>query len=95
MKYTIKLTEKQWLAVYNDIARNYPPSVLLIREQMKKVLGFTSRRHSQWIKHSGKEDREGRLLKGHWEECIMLDFYSEKKMSWFRLKFSEHINGSK
>ncbi len=95
MKHTIQLTEKQWASIYEDIAKNYPPSVLLIRERMKKVLGFTSRRHRQWVSSKGKEDWEGRLSKGHWEESIMLDFYSEKKMSWFRLKFSEYLNESK
>jgi hypothetical protein len=93
MKHTIKLTEAQWAKVHSDIARNYPHSVLLIREKMKTVLGFTVRRHREWIKFTGREDQEGRLIRGHWEEWIILDFYSEKKMSWFRLKYSEQLNG--
>jgi hypothetical protein len=82
MKQTIKLTEAQWLAVYNDIARSYPPSVLLIRDRMRSVLGFTSRTHREWHDQTG------------YVQSIHLDFYSEKKMSWFRLKYSEQLNGS-
>lgn len=94
MKHTIKLTEAQWAKIHRDLARSYPPSVLLIRERMRAVLGFTSRRHRQWVRFQGKEDWEGQLVRGQWEESIILDFYSEKKMSWFRLKYSEQLNDS-
>jgi hypothetical protein len=92
MKHTIKLTEAQWAKIHHDIAQNYPSSVLLIREKMKVVLGFTVRRHREWTRLEGREDREGRPIRGHWDEWIVLDFYSEKKMSWFRLKYSEQLN---
>lgn len=95
MKHTVRLSEKQWANVYNDIARSYPPSVLLIRDRMRSVLGFTSRRHREWVSFPGREDLEGRLIRGRWDEWIILDFYSEKKMSWFRLKYSEYLNESR
>jgi hypothetical protein len=49
MTKPIILSEKNWLAIYNQIAKEYPPSVLLIRDRMRSVLGFTSRTHEEWI----------------------------------------------
>ena len=77
---TVKLSQATWLAIYNDIARNYPPSVLLIRERMRSVLGFTSRTHSEW--DSGVVNRI---------EQIHLDFFSENKYTMFILKYSEYL----
>jgi hypothetical protein len=75
---TIKLSEGAWLKVYNDIAQTYPPSVLLIRDRMKSVLGFTSRRHSEWNAWAGMRI-----------EQIHLDFFNERKYTMFILKYSE------
>ena len=73
---TIKLSQANWLTIYNDIAKNYPHSVLLIRSKMRRVLGFTSRTHTDWV--VGVEQ-------------IHLDFFSENKYTMFLLKYSEHI----
>jgi len=54
--------------------------VLLIREKMKKVLGFTSRRHHYF----NQED--------DYVEEIHLDFYDEPKRTMFLLKYSEFLN---
>lgn len=74
----IKLSQAEWLKIYNDIAKNYPPSVLLVRSKMRKVLGFTSRTHSE------------RKLDGY-DERIHLDFFSENKYTMFILKYSEYL----
>jgi hypothetical protein len=50
MTKPIVLSEGVWLKIYNQIARTHPPSVLLIRDKMREVLGFTSRTHEEWIK---------------------------------------------
>ena len=77
---TVKLSQASWLKVYNDIARTHPPSVLLVRSKMRKVLGFTSRTHSEW--DAGVVNRI---------EQIHLDFFSENKYTMFILKYSEYI----
>jgi hypothetical protein len=77
---TVKLSQANWLKIYNDIAKNYPPSVLLVRSKMRKVLGFTSRTHSEW--DAGVVNRI---------EQIHLDFFSETKYTMFILKYSEYI----
>lgn len=47
---------------------------------MRKVLGFTSRAHSEW--DAGVVNRI---------EQIHLDFFSETKYTMFILKYSEYI----
>ena len=81
---TIKLSQATWLTIYNDIAKHHPHSVLLIRPKMRKVLGFTSRTHSEW-------DEVGGLGEFHRVEQIHLDFFSENKYTMFLLKYSELI----
>lgn len=79
---TIKFTEQEWAVIYNKIADRYKdnPSVLLIRNKMKRTLGFTVRRHREYVpKMSG----------GYYdyEEHIHLDFYDEGAMTLFRLTY--------
>ena len=77
---TVKLSQDAWLKIYNDIAKNYPHSVLLIRAKMRSVLGFTSRTHSEW--DAGVVN----LI-----EQIHLDFFDERKYTMFLLKYSEYL----
>lgn len=70
----ITLTEKQWAKIHRQIAQEYPPSHLLIRDVMKRELGFTSRRHRRWNNE-------------HYVFDICLDFYDDTKETWFRLKY--------
>ena len=89
MSKPVILTEKQWLDIYNIIAKNYPDSVLLIRSKMKEVLGFTVRRHYEWMRYDG-EDHE--YLPRHlYKELICLDFYNEPKRTMFLLRYSDII----
>ena len=93
MSKPIVLSEAQWLKIYNLIAKNYPPSVLLIRNRMKSVLGFTSRTHEEWIDQevSLNDIRYGNRVR---VTTIHLDFYSEPKRTMFLLKYSEHLDKS-
>jgi hypothetical protein len=51
---------------------------------MKTKLGFTSREYKDWDDSIGKY--------GGWRKnCIMLDFYSEKKRTFFIVKYSEFV----
>ena len=68
-----------WAKLYTQLARDNPPSVILIREKMREVLGFTARNHNLW--EPGMVNRN---------EYIILDFFDEKKKTMFLLKYS-HI----
>lgn len=93
MSKPIILSEAAWLKIYNHIAQNYPPSVLLVRNKMREVLGFTSRKHEEWFEH----DVDRRDVSYSTKYCvnrIHLDFYSEPKRTMFLLKYSEHLDKS-
>ena len=75
---TLKLTVRQWQHIRKEMHNDYPKTVFMIKDKMKRVLGFTVREHSEWI------DGEHRYT-------ICLDFYSENKYTMFLLKYSEYI----
>jgi len=79
----IILTVDQWQQIRTILQQEQPKTVFMLRNKMKRVLGFTVREHNEWIiKPDG----------GYGEQRIHLDFYSEKKRSMFLLKFSEILN---
>lgn len=91
MTKPVVLSEKAWAKIHRNIAQNYPPSVLLIRDRMREVLGFTTRTHEEWI------DREVNIndvgYGTRWRmTTIHLDFYSEPKRTMFLLKYSEYLD---
>ena len=47
---------------------------------MKKVLGFTNREHKIWNEE-----------KSRYEIIMYLDFYDEKKRTYFLLKYGEYL----
>ena len=84
MTKPIEISHRQWIKLVKQLDEDYPRSVMLIRSRMKKVLGFTPREHKDWDKDMGKY--------GGWRKnCVMLDFYSEKKRTFFIMKYSEYI----
>jgi hypothetical protein len=93
MTRAVILTEKQWLGIYNSIAKNYPNSVLLISHKMKEVLGFTVRRHEEWVDRN-VESRDFGYGTKYKIDTIHLDFYNEPKRTMFLLKYSDIINDS-
>ena len=76
----IILTVAQWKHIRTELQTEYPKTVFMIKDKMKRVLGFSVREHKQWD--------EG-VVNVMFE--IHLDFYSEKKRTMFLLKFSEVI----
>lgn len=78
MLKAIRLTRNEWLALKAQLKEDYPPSVLLSRDKMRRVLGFTQRNYTDW------ETEVKRF--------VHLDFFSEKKHTWFLLKYSDFIN---
>jgi hypothetical protein len=81
----IELSGSQWNKLLTRLREDYPPSVILIREKMRSKLGFTNREYKDWDDSIGKYG-------GYRKNCIMLDFYSEKKRTFFIMKYSEYIN---
>jgi hypothetical protein len=91
MSRPIILSEAQWLKIYNHIAKTYPPSVLLIRNKMREVLGFTSRTHEEWIAQE-VDVKDIRYNTKYCIKTIHLDFYNEPKRTMFLLKYSEYLD---
>lgn len=77
MSKSIELTAKEWKDIRNRIKKDYAwkPSVLIIREVMKRELGFTTRYHQYWTEQTG------------YMETIYLDFFDDNLETLFRLKY--------
>jgi hypothetical protein len=78
----IILTVSQWQNILAELHKEHPRTVFMIRDKMRRVLGFTVREHKAWVP---KPDG------GYSDYQIHLDFFSENKRTMFLLKFSEVI----
>jgi hypothetical protein len=83
MTKPIEISSKNYQRLLEQLKKDYPPSVILVRNKMKDKLGFVPREYKDW----GVEMQFG----GWRKNCIMLDFYSEKKRTWFIMKYSEFL----
>ena len=96
---TLKLSTDQWQAIRLELHKEHPKTVFMIRDKMKRVLGFTVREHSCWIDAETIDDfhnaQEGWHMGKKHVFQIHLDFYSERKYTMFLLKFSEIIGQPK
>ena len=93
MTRSIKLSEPDWATLHDRLKQDYPKSVILIREKMKRVLGFVPREHIEWHEH----DDSTPAFKG-WRSLygvttIHLDFYDDRKKTMFMMKYSEYLDG--
>ena len=78
------LTPDEWDKILNRLKKDYAdrPSVYLIRDSMKRELGFTTRYHSDYaINNYGKRV---------WAEMVHLDFFDPMMESFFVLKYMNH-----
>ena len=73
----ITLEAREWNRIRKRLKEEYAwkPSIFMIREVMRRELGFTTRYHREWDNQTGST------------EYICLDFYSDDAESWFRLKY--------
>ena len=105
---TLKLTTRQWKLIREELHKEYPKTVFMIRDKMKRILGFTVREHSGYRPRTARELKEYDLSdnirydtekdrkfyrENINEHFIALDFYNDRKYTMFLLKFSELING--
>jgi hypothetical protein len=81
----VVLTVEQWQTIRLALQEEYPKTVFMLRDKMKRVLGFTVREHKSWIP---KPDG------GYSDYQIHLDFYSQNKRTMFLMKFSEVIGNN-
>jgi len=74
----ITLSKSEWITVSNKLKSDWAhkPSVLMIREVMKRELGFTTREHCFW--NPGMSN---------YTELMYLDFYDEPSETMFRLRY--------
>ena len=91
MSKPIILSEKIWAKIHSQLAKEYPSSYLLIREKMKVKLGFTVRRHEEWIDRQ-VDRRDVSYGTKYCVHSICLDFYNEPKRTMFLLKYSELLD---
>ena len=100
----IILSVSNWRVIRAMLHEEYPRSVFMLRDKMRKVLGFTVREHSEWIEDPKAYtevpttlsnlinfELEGWHKGKRHEHTIRLDFYSENKRTMFLLKFSDVI----
>ena len=100
---TLKLTVDQWRKIRTDLHTEHPKSVFMLKDKMRKVLGFTVREHNEWVENRLKSADEvddwlstisdGWFKDKNHEYSIRLDFYNERKYTMFILKYSEFLNG--
>jgi hypothetical protein len=83
MSKPIELSHSQWKQLREQLQKDYPRSVMLIRSRMQAKLGFVDREYKEY---DYKQDI-GRYTKN----CVMLDFYSESKRTFFMIKYSDYI----
>lgn len=73
----ISLSVKEWTRIRKLLKEEYAwkPSIFMIREVMRRELGFTTRLHQEYQEQTG------------YIETVCLDFYNDAAESWFRLKY--------
>lgn len=82
MSKPIIISHSSWMKLRDQLKKDYPPSVLLIRDKMRKVLGFVDREH-----RSVTDDFR-------YQTQLCLDFYDEPKKTMFLLKYSDYIDST-
>jgi hypothetical protein len=78
MAKSIQFTVEEWAQLRLKMAKDHElkPSIFMIREVMKRELGFTTRMHRQWD--------PGMV---NYQEHVLLDFWNDEKETFFRLKY--------
>lgn len=72
-----------WQKIREELHKEHPKSVFMIRDRMRQVLGFTVREHKAFVP---------KMDGGYYDTEIHLDFFSENKRTMFLLKWSEFLN---
>lgn len=84
MTIHMELTPEVWERVNTQLQKDYPASVFIMRSKMQRVLGFVDRKHWTYNRERNKWNRP----------IICLDFYDERKRTFFLLKYSQLLDDS-
>ena len=78
MANSIQFTMEEWVQLKLKLVKEHElkSSIFMIREVMKRELGFTTRMHRQWD--------PGMV---NYQEHVLLDFWNDEKETFFRLKY--------
>lgn len=80
----IKLSPDRWTDILVKIELEHGKAAVLIRDVMRRELGFTSRHHKFWQPSDGLNGYDGH---GDYVTEVHLDFYDDAKETMFRLKY--------
>jgi|LauGreDrversion4_2_1035121.scaffolds.fasta_scaffold2504790_1 hypothetical protein len=90
------LSVKQWDLLKTRLANDYSPSVMMMREKRRVVLGFTERKHTEFLGYWDNATKEERKAGLHgYKDTIYLDWFDESKRTMFVLKYSEYLNAGR
>ena len=79
---SVLISELNLARLMREIRDTYPPSTWMIRDKMRRELGFTVREHEVW--------RQSRY--GPWsDQEYYLDFYDAVQQTWFMLKYDRYL----
>jgi hypothetical protein len=73
-----ELTHAEWLKIRQQIRVEFGDSMILLRDKMRRELGFTARHHREWNPNG---------VFPVMDDYICIDFYTEQARTWFLLKF--------
>jgi len=87
--YEVKLSNTKWQSIRRQLKEEYPASVLLIRESMKRELGFTPRLKQFNVNSDDVSEiycLDGEVIR-EYSSFTVLDFFDEQKQMLFKLKY--------
>lgn len=91
----VTLTPLQWKILRDELHKEHPASVFMLRSKMRNRLGFTVREHKEYYINEKFEEQAQRgedTTHGWYKDVVHLDFYSETKRTFFLMKWSEFLN---
>ena len=77
----ITLTVAEWNKIQDQLLDDWPKSHVIMRDVMRRELGFTVRKHDVWL---GQDPGMG------FATMVYLDFFDDAKETWFILKYLNH-----
>lgn len=99
----VRLTVTQWQAILAELHKEHPRTVFMVRDKMRRVLGFTAREHSGWVDKPKHEydyeyqkyiQRQSTLTKKN-DPFTMLDIEPSKGQSVFEIHLDFYSEGKR
>jgi hypothetical protein len=82
----LELTVGEWNDIRTKIREEFGDSMILLRDKMRRELGFTPRVYTQWVDRD-VHPRDVGFRTAYPREMVHIDFYDESARTWFLLKF--------